>query len=504
MSFGSLVKAGAQVGSAIIGYAGSRSAARDARAAAERSADIQDRQLDINEAILEDMARGGEDLRAVYEAALSSMGNDGYYSPSAMSSLQNRIASARRSERRQDKAEYDDLYRVLDPNMAADALLSSSRGSSGAYDPLAHVAPTQFYRNEFGQLVDASSGQVVNASGSSVNNALAFANEQTPEFTDGQYDDFINSMAGQYLDSFQANTDREIDALYSNRYADVLERGLGDSSFDAIMRAETADLASRRRDEDVLRAMEAAITTAGQRQGLDLQRFGAETQGTSTLLSALQALPATEAQAISNYIQSRNEGRAQTAFDYENALAYQQGVRTLAQQDMVGQQATSDNAFRTASNVLGLRGQTLGNEISQRDAALSEIAKLEALLDNYMLQDFQGAAGMMSTQQGLRGGTLDELTGVVTRPVELAAGGTQIANQGFKTAGALADSSFRSLNDRAASAAKGFGTAFNRAAEGVGTLADYDWSNIFQSTQPTSRQVNDMIALQQLNPRGGV
>lgn len=245
---------------------------------------------------------------------------------------------------------------------------------------------------------------------------------------EGVYDGLVDRLATAYLDKFQYETDRSAREALASQDADAISRGLERSTYDIESEKGVADVVARRRNQDVIAAVEQAIGQVGKLQGLDTGNLSmrmAEAQGQ---LQRGGALLEAERAEIQDRIQGVGAGQ-------------------------------------------GLLGGASAYYWGNRSQPIREMASIISATPNDTYETGQMAIGQTGALQGLRNNTLQEVVTMATAPyatrLQGFTPGAQFSRNANAGTGTLLDSSTRA----SAAAGSAFGTGLER-------LSQVDWSKI--------------------------
>jgi hypothetical protein len=252
---------------------------------------------------------------------------------------------------------------------------------------------------------------------------------------EGVYDGLVDRLATAYLDKFSYETDRSAREALASQDADAISRGLERSTYDIESEKGVADVVARRRNQDVIAAVEQAIGHVGKLQGLDtgnlqmrMSEFGGELERGGFGLR----LGGTRLEADHAEMQDRIQGVG-------------------AGQGLLG----------------GASAYYWGN----RSQPIREMASIISATPNDTYETGQMAIGQTGALQGLRNNTLQEVVTMATAPyatrLQGFTPGAQFSRNANAGTGTLLDSSTRA----SVAAGSAFGTGLER-------LSNVDWSKI--------------------------
>lgn len=235
--------------------------AEDAYAAQIRALDQQG---DMSERIAAIGDRAGGELSKAYEEYLGRVGDTGFFDPQEIANLSNFF-------KQEYGREFTNEGKAI--NNYKDEILRQGMGHAGNMHQWGDT-----FRDEIVGYADSlgidpnylAEVQAMDPDMAAADAAIAGANTDIG-FREGQYDQLVNDLSSQYLDTFEDNTQREVDRMYSMTEADAIRKGMDRSTYDIEAKKGAMSQAKSMRDQDVIKAIDQALAHVGQRQQADLQ-----------------------------------------------------------------------------------------------------------------------------------------------------------------------------------------------------------------------------------------
>lgn len=311
---------------------------------------------------------------------------------------------------------------------------------------------------------------------------------------EGGYDALVNRLSQDYLDRFSSETDRSAREAIGQQQSDSIRKGMERSTYDIESGRAVADTVARRRNQDVVAAVEQAVKHVASRQGLDTgnqQMRLAELEGGLGRASHQlgEATGRTNARASEYDSRLRND---MTSLDARRGEFDDQLRSGMARADAIGREfdwtrqidgdridarrAAFDDRITGLNASQGLMTNAANYGWGNRMNALNEFTAREGAIPNEWATSRAWAQGDIGTTYGLRGTTLDETLGLVQAPYQFKMTGFAPASQFGGTAADLSRTNLAITSDLA----KGAGSGFARQLEAI------PWGSIGRKDPPTS------------------
>jgi hypothetical protein len=285
----------------------------------------------------------------------------------------------------------------------------------------------------------------------------------------GSYDPYVDAQTDDIYTMLDDETSRSMRDALMDQSAMSEARGLGSSTYDIEARKAIGGAAARQRSANLLTATQMAMDKAKARQALDMNEYniGADADQRALELALTKYKTATDSsdRMFNRDVTTAGVQSQQLTDSIKSALA-QQGMSQTQIEDWFKNQGLA-------------RANYVDSMSSIPDDQMSALA--------YAFNKYQGLSG-------LRGSTINEVTGLTTQPYALQAGFFQNAASTGYQAGQLATQQSKMTGDALTNMNTGFGSMLSKFFNSDAGRKTTSWlDNLFSSGSGGGTTLSDVF-----------